>query len=148
MNFISSVIFVGLENLDQLVLNHNELIELNAKWFKGLEKLHDLKICNNKMGHIDNAAFEGLEGKISWSQTVHILPQRIKWVYKPDQRDVINLLIKRQIFLYKPSYAIQYNICKEDLAKKYISLISKCTFCHHSSNIKITLKILFRSKNV
>ena len=65
MNFISTVIFVGLENLDQLVLNHNELTELNAKWFKGLEKLHDLKICNNKIGHIDNAAFEGLEGKIS-----------------------------------------------------------------------------------
>jgi Leucine-rich repeat (LRR) protein len=65
MNFISIVIIVGLENLDQLVLNHNQLTEINAKWFKGLENLHDLKLCNNEISHIDDAAFEGLEGKIA-----------------------------------------------------------------------------------
>ena len=55
---------IGLKRLDQLVLNHNQLTELNAKWFDGLTNLHDLKLCHNEISTIDDAAFEGLEGMI------------------------------------------------------------------------------------
>ena len=58
--------FLGLENLDQLVLNYNNLTKLDAKWFKGLDNLHDLKLCNNKIASINDDAFDGLEGKLNW----------------------------------------------------------------------------------
>ena len=56
---------IGLDNLDQLVLNYNKLESLNAKWFMGLYNLKDLKLCHNKISHIDDAAFEGLEGNVT-----------------------------------------------------------------------------------
>ena len=63
-SLVSLKIFIlGLDDLDQLVLNYNNLTALHAKWFKGLNKLHDLKICNNKISTIDDGAFDGLEGK-------------------------------------------------------------------------------------
>ena len=71
MNNMSIVLVIGLERLDQLVLNHNQLTELNAKWFEGLANLHDLKLCHNEIKSIDDAAFQGLEGIIPQSKTLN-----------------------------------------------------------------------------
>ena len=54
----------GLENLDQLVLNHNLIEELKAGMFTGLPKLNDLKLTYNHIHRIDDKAFEGLAGEL------------------------------------------------------------------------------------
>ena len=55
---------IGLDNLDQLVLNHNLIEELKAGMFTGLPKLNDLKLTYNHIHRIDDRAFEGLEGEL------------------------------------------------------------------------------------
>ena len=57
---------IGMNNLDQLVLNHNQIQVLKAGMFEGLHKLHDLKVTNNHIHDIHDEAFEGLEGKYTF----------------------------------------------------------------------------------
>ena len=61
----NSTIFptLGLDKLDTLALNHNQLTELSAGDFEGLPRLTSLSLDYNKITYIDNEAFRGLEGR-------------------------------------------------------------------------------------
>ena len=59
----NSTIFPGLDKLDTLALNHNQLTELSAGDFEGLPRLTSLSLDYNKITYIDNEAFRGLEGR-------------------------------------------------------------------------------------
>ena len=76
------LLFIGLDNLDQLVLNNNQLTHIGENYFSGLPKLTTLYIDNNKIKTIHHKAFVGLDGKcilarylflIFWS----LLPKKI-----------------------------------------------------------------------
>ena len=54
---------IGLDNLDQLVINNNQLTHIGENYFSGLPKLTTLYIDNNKIKTIHHKAFVGLEGK-------------------------------------------------------------------------------------
>ena len=60
-----TIVFItlGLDKLDTLALNHNQLTELSAGDFEGLPRLTSLSLDYNKITHIDNEAFRGLEGR-------------------------------------------------------------------------------------
>ena len=53
----------GLDKLDTLAMNHNQLTELRAGDFEGLPRVTSLSLDYNKITHIDNEAFRGLEGE-------------------------------------------------------------------------------------
>ena len=53
----------GLDKLDTLAMNHNQLTRLDAGDFEGLPRLTSLSLDYNKITHIDNEAFRGLEGE-------------------------------------------------------------------------------------
>ena len=54
---------LGLDKLDTLALNHNQLTALSAGDFEGLPRLTSLSLDYNKISYIDNEAFRGLEGR-------------------------------------------------------------------------------------
>lgn len=56
--------FMGLKNLDSLILAHNMLTEVPANVFSHLTLLNSLELEGNQLTHIDKDAFSGLEGKI------------------------------------------------------------------------------------
>ncbi len=58
---------LGLDSLDQLILNHNQISHLEANGFSGLPKLTTLYIDHNGVETINKEAFKGLEGiNIKW----------------------------------------------------------------------------------
>lgn len=64
--------FLGLENLDSLILAHNMITEVPANVFSHLGLLNSLELEGNKIYTIDKDAFKGLEGKqcqVTFKQT-------------------------------------------------------------------------------
>ena len=55
--------WLGLDKLDTLALNHNQLTALSAGDFEGLPRLTSLSLDYNKISYIDKEAFRGLEGR-------------------------------------------------------------------------------------
>ena len=53
----------GLDKLDTLAMNHNQLTRLDAGDFEGLPRLTSLSLDYNKISYIDREAFRGLEGR-------------------------------------------------------------------------------------
>ena len=53
----------GLDQLDFLALNYNQLVELGPAHFNGLQGLSSLELDYNKITKIHSAAFKGLEGE-------------------------------------------------------------------------------------
>ena len=66
----------GLDKLDTLEMNHNQLTSLNAGDLEGMPRLSSLSLNYNKITHIDNEAFRGLEG--NWT---------INYLAEPSFRD-------------------------------------------------------------
>lgn len=58
--------FLGLQNLDSLILAHNMITTVPANVFSHLGLLNSLELEGNKISVIDKDAFKGLEGKIKW----------------------------------------------------------------------------------
>ena len=57
--------FSGLDKLDTLAMDHNQLTSLKAGDFEGMPRLSSLSLDYNKITHIDNEAFRGLEGNLT-----------------------------------------------------------------------------------
>ena len=53
----------GMDKLDTLAMNHNQLTRLEAGEFEGLPRLTSLSLDYNKITYIDREAFRGLEGR-------------------------------------------------------------------------------------
>ena len=54
--------FSGLDKLDTLAMDHNQLTSIKAGDFESMPRLSSLSLDYNKITHIDNEAFRGLEG--------------------------------------------------------------------------------------
>ena len=58
----------GMDKLDTLAMNHNQLTRLEAGEFEGLPRLTSLSLDYNKITYIDREAFRGLEGRTEDTQ--------------------------------------------------------------------------------
>ena len=56
--------YSGMERLDHLSLNSNEMSHLKGGMFRGMPNLRVLYIDHNQISKIDDDAFEGLEGNL------------------------------------------------------------------------------------
>lgn len=54
--------FIGLKNLDSLILAHNKLTKVPANVFSHLTLLNSLELEGNSIAYVDENAFAGLEG--------------------------------------------------------------------------------------
>ena len=72
-------IILGLDNLDHLSINHNQLEQLGKGLFSGLPRLTTLYIDNNRIKSIHNEAFSGLEGKMILKIYMHVYDQVTNW---------------------------------------------------------------------
>ena len=64
---------LGLDNLDHLVMNNNELTHLGENYFSGVPMLTTLYIDHNRIQTINNKAFTGLEGKEYYKSIIFII---------------------------------------------------------------------------
>ena len=62
ISIIKACYTVGLDNLDHLIMNHNQLSHVGEGYFNGLPKLTTLYLDHNKIKSIHKDSFVGLEG--------------------------------------------------------------------------------------
>jgi len=82
-------IFEGLDKLDTLAMDHNQLTKLSAGDFEGLPRLTSLSLDYNKISHIDNEAFRGLEGNLQYLSITH---NKLNYIPAPSLRPLHQLI--------------------------------------------------------
>ena len=75
-NIVYVIEILGLDNLDHLTLNQNQLDHLGKGFFTGLPRLTTLYIDSNKIKSIHHEAFTGLEGKSFFKKLFQVFKEK------------------------------------------------------------------------